>query len=116
MTSLREVTIREDVARTQVNEPSAVGILLGNATVPDFAFNCLFRLEFRISAFGDGTLIKTYLSSLIDDHSRFIVQSEFYDNQRQEVVLETVDLYQAAENCMDTLEMSAKKHDAEHWR
>ena len=34
----------------------------------------------------DGRLIKTYLSSLIDDHSRYIVQSEFYDNQRQEVV------------------------------
>ena len=37
----------------------------------------------------DGSLIKTYLSSLIDDHSRFIVQSEFYDNQRQEVVEDT---------------------------
>lgn len=37
----------------------------------------------------DGELIKTYLSSLIDDHSRYIVQSEFYDNQRQEVVEDT---------------------------
>ena len=37
----------------------------------------------------DGTLVKTYLSSLIDDHSRYIVQSEFYDNQRQEVVEDT---------------------------
>lgn len=37
----------------------------------------------------DGTLIKTYLSSLIDDHSRYIVQSEFYDNQREEVVEDT---------------------------
>lgn len=37
----------------------------------------------------DGSLVKTYLSSLIDDHSRFIVQSEFYDNQRQEVVEDT---------------------------
>ena len=37
----------------------------------------------------DGTLVKTCLSSLIDDHSRFIVQSEFYDNQRQEVVEDT---------------------------
>ncbi len=37
----------------------------------------------------DGTLIKTYLSSLIDDHSRYIVHSEFYDNQRQEVVEDT---------------------------
>lgn len=37
----------------------------------------------------DGRLVKTYLSSLIDDHSRYIVQSEFYDNQRQEVVEDT---------------------------
>lgn len=37
----------------------------------------------------DGRLIKTYLSSLIDDHSRFIVQAEFYDNQRQEIVEDT---------------------------
>lgn len=37
----------------------------------------------------DGSLIKTYLSSLLDDHSRYIVQSEFYDNQRQEVVEDT---------------------------
>ena len=37
----------------------------------------------------EGRLIKTYLSSLIDDHSRYIVQSEFYDNQRQEVVEDT---------------------------
>ena len=37
----------------------------------------------------DGGLIKTYLSSLIDDHSRYIVQSEFYDNQRQEIVEDT---------------------------
>lgn len=37
----------------------------------------------------DGKLIKTYLSSLIDDHSRYILQSEFYDNQRKEVVEDT---------------------------
>ena len=37
----------------------------------------------------DGELVKTYLSSLIDDHSRYIVQSEFYDNQRQEIVEDT---------------------------
>ena len=29
----------------------------------------------------DGKLIHTYLSSLIDDHSRFILHSEFYDNK-----------------------------------
>ena len=37
----------------------------------------------------EGKLIKTYLSSLIDDHSRYIVQSEFYDNQRAEIVEDT---------------------------
>jgi len=37
----------------------------------------------------DGKLIKTYLSSLIDDHSRHMVQSEFYDNQRAEIVEDT---------------------------
>ena len=38
----------------------------------------------------NGRLIKTYLSSLIDDHSRLIVQAEFYDNQRAEIVEDTV--------------------------
>lgn len=37
----------------------------------------------------DGEVVKTYLSSLIDDHSRYIVQSEFYGNQRQEIVEDT---------------------------
>ena len=37
----------------------------------------------------DGEVVKTYLSSLIDDHSRYIVQSEFYDSQRQEIVEDT---------------------------
>lgn len=38
----------------------------------------------------NGNKIKTYLSSLIDDHSRYIVQAEFYDNQRAEIVEDTV--------------------------
>lgn len=37
----------------------------------------------------NGKLIKTYLSSIIDDHSRYILQSEFYDNQREEIVEDT---------------------------
>ena len=37
----------------------------------------------------DGKLIKTYLSSLIDDHSRMIVHAEFYDNLREEIVEDT---------------------------
>lgn len=34
----------------------------------------------------DGELVKTYLPTLTDDHSRYIVQSGFYDNRRQEIV------------------------------
>ena len=37
----------------------------------------------------EARLVKTYLSFLIDDHSRYIVQLEFYDNQRQEIVEDT---------------------------
>ena len=37
----------------------------------------------------EGKKVKTYLSSLIDDHSRLSVQSELYDNQRAEVVEDT---------------------------
>ncbi|MDO5133791.1 MAG: DDE-type integrase/transposase/recombinase [Eubacteriales bacterium] len=37
----------------------------------------------------DGKLIHTYLSSLIDDHSRLILQSQFYDNQKAEIVEDT---------------------------
>ncbi len=37
----------------------------------------------------EGKLIKTFLSSMIDDHSRYILQSEFYDNQRTEIVEDT---------------------------
>jgi transposase InsO family protein len=34
----------------------------------------------------DGKLIHTYLSSLIDDHSRYILHSEFYDNKSASIV------------------------------
>lgn len=37
----------------------------------------------------EGKLIKTYLSSLIDDHSRYILHSEFYDNKSAAVVEDT---------------------------
>ena len=37
----------------------------------------------------EGKLVKTYLSTLIDDHSRYVVQSEFYDSQRHEIVEDT---------------------------
>ena len=32
------------------------------------------------------TMVQTYLSSAIDDHSRFILASEFYDNQEERIV------------------------------
>ena len=38
----------------------------------------------------DGKKIHTYLSSIIDDHSRLIIQSDWYDNQRKEIVEDTV--------------------------
>lgn len=38
----------------------------------------------------DGKQIKTYLSSVIDDHSRLILQSEWYDNQQSDIVEDTV--------------------------
>lgn len=38
----------------------------------------------------NGKKIQTYLSSTIDDHSRLITQSEWYDNQRMEIVEDTV--------------------------
>lgn len=38
----------------------------------------------------DGNKIQTYVSSVIDDHSRLILQSEWYDNQHKEIVEDTV--------------------------
>ncbi len=37
----------------------------------------------------DGKVIKTYLSSLIDDHSRYILQSEFYPDMKNAIVEDT---------------------------
>lgn len=37
----------------------------------------------------NGRMIQTYLSSLIDDHSRYILASVFYDNQDETVVEDT---------------------------
>lgn len=38
----------------------------------------------------EGNKIQTYLSSLIDDHSRLILHSEWFDNQKKEIVEDTV--------------------------
>ena len=37
----------------------------------------------------NGKMIQTYLSSIIDDHSRYILASTFYDNQEKEIVEDT---------------------------
>ena len=37
----------------------------------------------------DGKKVKTYLTSIIDDHSRYILSSVFYDNQEAIIVEET---------------------------
>ena len=37
----------------------------------------------------NGALVQTYLSSAIDDHSRMVLSSKFYDNQEEMVVEET---------------------------
>jgi len=37
----------------------------------------------------NGKKIRTYLSSAIDDHSRFLLHSRFYDNQEEAVVVDT---------------------------
>ncbi len=34
----------------------------------------------------DGKKVQTYLSSVMDDHSRYILASQFYDNQEKEIV------------------------------
>ncbi|MCD8075289.1 MAG: hypothetical protein LUF27_09725 [Lachnospiraceae bacterium] len=36
-----------------------------------------------------GAMVQTYLSLVMDDHSRYILQAQFYDNQEETVVEET---------------------------
>ena len=48
----------------------------------DIKYGPQIRLE-------NGRLIKTYLSSLLDDHSRYILHSEFYDNEETLIVEDT---------------------------
>ena len=37
----------------------------------------------------NGAMVQTYLSSAIDDHSRMILFSRFYDNQEESIVEDT---------------------------
>ncbi|MCD7714875.1 MAG: DDE-type integrase/transposase/recombinase [Lachnospiraceae bacterium] len=36
-----------------------------------------------------GAMVQTYLSSVMDDHSRYILQAQFYDNQEETIVEDT---------------------------
>ena len=36
-----------------------------------------------------GVMVQTYLSSAIDDHSRYVIHSQFYDNQEEAIVEDT---------------------------
>lgn len=37
----------------------------------------------------NGAMVQTYLSSAIDDHSRYVIHSQFYDNQEEAIVEDT---------------------------
>ena len=37
----------------------------------------------------NGAIVQTYLSSAIDDHSRYVIHSQFYDNQEEAIVEDT---------------------------
>lgn len=37
----------------------------------------------------NGAMVQTYLSSSIDDHSRYVLHSRFYDNQEESIVKDT---------------------------
>ena len=37
----------------------------------------------------NGAMVQTYLSSAIDDHSRYVIHSQFYDNQEETIVEDT---------------------------
>lgn len=37
----------------------------------------------------NGAMVQTYLPSAIDDHSRYVIQSQFYDNQEEGIVEDT---------------------------
>jgi len=37
----------------------------------------------------NGAMVQTYLSSAIDDHSRYVIHSQFYDNQEEAIIEDT---------------------------
>lgn len=74
---MRRYTEKRETSSRRFCRPHRMELLQG-----DIKYGPKIRLE-------DGTLIKTYLSSLIDDHSRYILHAEFYDNERAEIVEDT---------------------------
>ena len=51
----------------------------------------------------DGAYVQTYLSSVLDDHSRYLLASRFYDNQEEAIVEDTfhqaIDRYGRFDSC-----------------
>jgi len=74
---MRRYTEKREASSRRFCRPHRMELIQG-----DIKYGPKIRLK-------DGTLIKTYLSSLIDDHSRYILHSEFYDNERAEIVEDT---------------------------
>lgn len=74
---MRRYTEKRETSSRRFCRPHRMELLQG-----DIKYGPRIRLK-------DGTLIKTYLSSLIDDHSRYILHSQFYDNERAEIVEDT---------------------------
>ena len=51
---------------------------------------CDIKYGIRLPIGKNGAMVQTYLSSAIDDHSRYVIQSEFYDNQEKGIVEDTL--------------------------
>lgn len=50
---------------------------------------CDIKYGIKLPIGKNGAMVQTYLSSAIDDHSRYVIQSEFYDNQEETIVEDT---------------------------
>ena len=51
---------------------------------------CDIKYGIKLPIGKNGAMVQTYLSSAIDDHSRYVIQSEFYDNQEKGIVEDTL--------------------------
>ena len=49
----------------------------------------ILNMELNSPLEKNGAMVQTYLSSAIDDHSRYVLHSRFYDNQEESIVEDT---------------------------